>query len=289
MTDFPDTITWSRTVSSSKVGRFCLYLLVGLFGGVAALPVLFFLLSIVTLIGVGNYRLLAVVVLFTLIGGPFSLLYLLPLLLDREQRPLLGGVLDRAGYDRLGKPQLAASAIFGALILVGLFLVHPLIMGIIFIGGTLVSTVGMNISAPEGKINTDTQTFHINGQTFNLDGLKTLYVHKLGDLAILRPSFINETVVVTSPVFVSIPWEVYEEAKPVFKSSMESQSEPSNPPERGERIALGIFGGGALSGAIGLGYLGFQQGGDGAVVLYWAASLVGLFGLVFLVLAFRTP
>ncbi|QCS44047.1 hypothetical protein [Natrinema versiforme] len=115
MVDRPSAVTWSRSASASTAGRLCRYVQVGFFGGLAVLVAGFVVMGVVLSVASGAYEGLAVFALLLLIGGPFSLLYLLPLLEDRTAQSAVGDWMVRAGYDRLSLSRLATSVLVGAL------------------------------------------------------------------------------------------------------------------------------------------------------------------------------
>ncbi|MDS0475945.1 hypothetical protein [Natrinema sp. 1APR25-10V2] len=90
MADRSDAITWTRRTSESTLGRVCQYLQVGFFGGMALLVVALGVAALVLSAANGAYEQFALLVLVLLIGGPFSLLYLLPLVDDETARSSVG-------------------------------------------------------------------------------------------------------------------------------------------------------------------------------------------------------
>jgi len=104
MTDHSDAVTWSRSASASTLGRLCQYLQVGFFGGMTLLVVALGAAGLALSAVNGAYGRLALFVLLLLIGGPFSLLYLLPLVDDETVRSSIRTWADRTGYDRLRPP-----------------------------------------------------------------------------------------------------------------------------------------------------------------------------------------
>lgn len=82
-----DVVEWSYDPTASRTHRLVLYGLLGLLGGFA----LHVLVTIIAIAGAraldGDYSLVLLVGLLGLVGGPFSLLYLWPMLTDPDQRP----------------------------------------------------------------------------------------------------------------------------------------------------------------------------------------------------------
>jgi len=106
-------MTWSGDASASTVGRLCLYLQGGFFGGLALLLAALIALVALRSVRTGEYGTLALVSLLALVGGPFSLLYLLPVVTDAEARRSLSAELP--DYDRLGRSAMVLAAILGAI------------------------------------------------------------------------------------------------------------------------------------------------------------------------------
>jgi len=76
--------SWSGDAAASRLGRLCLYAQVAFFGGLALVVAAAFALFALRSVQTGAYGQLALVALLALVGGPYSLLYLLPLLTDDD-------------------------------------------------------------------------------------------------------------------------------------------------------------------------------------------------------------
>ncbi len=100
MRERSDAITWTRRASESTRGRFCQYLQVGFFGGMTLLVVTLGVAALVLSAANGAYGRLGLLVLLLLIGGPFSSLYLLPLVDDETGRSSVGADPGTTGSGR---------------------------------------------------------------------------------------------------------------------------------------------------------------------------------------------
>lgn len=289
MTERPDAITWSRPASASTPGRLCCYLQVGFFGGLALL-VIGFGVAVVVLSAVrGAYGQLALLVLLLFIGGPFSVLYLLPVIADRDVRSSIRERADRTGYGRLSASRAVVSALAGAGAIVGSVAVSPLLLLALFFAVPVGTSVCTGLIASAGTIDPETGTVRVNERSFDLEELVDVRAHRVPVVGtvVLRPSYATKTRGVTAPGYVSMPQGAYEAAKPLFEAAVERETEPANGPSRSERIVLVLFAGGALAGAIGAVFLGLERGGDALVILSYVAFVAGCFAVGFLALAAR--
>ncbi|MGQ3412596.1 hypothetical protein ACT4ML_10095 [Natrinema sp. LN54] len=290
MVDRPSAVTWSRSASASTAGRLCRYVQVGFFGGLAVLVAGFVIMGVVLSVASGAYEGVAVFALLLLIGGPFSLLYLLPLLEDRTTRSAVRNWLVRAGYDRLSLSRLATSVLVGAVAIIGVIATVPKVL----LAGFVVIPVGTGtvtwLLTSRGQIDPETGTVRVNGQSFTLEELAAVRAFRISavETVVLRPSYATKTRGVTAPPSVVMPRDAYENAKPPFDAATR-ETESTDQQSRVERVVLVVFGVGALAGAVGATSLGLERGGDALVILLYVALLAGCFGVVFLALAVRRP
>lgn len=290
MTDGSDAITWTRRASESALGRCCQYLQVGFFGGTALLVVVLGVAVLGLSAANGSYGQLALLVLFVLIGGPFSLLYVLPLVDDETARSSVRAWAVRAGYDRLRPLPAAVTGLAGAIAIVGSVAASPLALLATFLSIPVGTSIGMQLVNSRGEIDPDAGTVRVNDQSFDLEELAAVRVYRVPavETVVLRPSYATKTRGVTAPGYVSMPRDVYEEARPLLEAAA-SGTERTTRQSRTERVVLVVFGVGALVGAVGAAFLGFERGGDARVVLAYVALLAGCFGIGFLALAAREP
>ncbi|WP_254522065.1 hypothetical protein [Natrinema caseinilyticum] len=290
MTDRPDAVTWSRRASASTVGRCCLYLQVGFVGGITLLVIVLVVAALGLTAVDGAYGQLALLVLFLLIGGPFSLLYVLPLVDDDTARSSIRTWTDRAGYDRLRPLPAAVSVLAGAVTIVGSGAVSPVALLALFLSILAGTSIGTQLVTSWGEIDPEAGTVRVNDQSFGLEELAAVGVHRLPGTGtvVLRLSYATKTRGVTAPGYVSMPRDVYEEARPLLEAATRG-TQPTSRQSRIERVLLVVFGVGALVGAVGAAVLGFERGGDARVILSYVALLAGCFGVGFLALAAPEP
>ncbi|MFB1063344.1 hypothetical protein [Natrinema sp. H-ect4] len=290
MTDHSDAVTWSRSASASTLGRLCQYLQVGFFGGMTLLVVALGAAGLALSAVNGAYGRLALFVLLLLIGGPFSLLYLLPLVDDETVRSSIRTWADRTGYDRLRPLPAAVSVLVGAVVIVGSVAVSPVALLALFLVVPVGTSIGMQMVNSRGEIDPVVGTVRVNDQSFDLEELAAVSVRRVPGTGtvVLRPSYATKTRGVTAPGYVSMPRDVYEEARPLLEAAA-SETERTIRQSRSERVVLVVFGVGTLVGAVGAAFLGFERGGDARVILSYIALLVGCFGIAFLALAAREP
>ncbi|WP_408959787.1 hypothetical protein [Natrinema sp. 74] len=279
-----DTITWSYRASESRQGRFFLYLQIALIGGVVSLLIYLLLLATAATTDVGESQTLILFVLAILIGGPVSILYLLSSISNSGRDASFSRQFGLTSYNRLSIGWVVISSVFGAVISISSFFTHPLLILIVFVGGPVVAFGGVGLFESQGKINTKTGTFRVGSQSYAIEDINEFSVYEWDEFAFLRLSFANEIAWITTPLIIPIPADIYKKIEPVLVAAQENKTEPVNPSSSVERIILAVFGVGALIGAIGLVYMGTQEGG---AVLYWLASLVGVLALVFLVMSIR--
>lgn len=290
MVDHPSAVTWSRNASASRAGRLCRYVQAGFFGGLAVLVAVFCIAAVALSVTSGAAGRLAVFALLLLIGGPFSLLYLLPLLEDRTARSGVRDWLERAGYDRLSVSRLATSVLVGAVAIGGVIATVPTVLLAAFVVVPFGTGIVTWLLTSRGRIDPETGTVRVNGRSFTLEELAAVRVFHVPavETVVLRLSYATKTRGVTAPSSVLLPREAYQNAKPLFDAATR-ETESTSQQSRAERVLLAVFGVGTLAGAVGAVFLGLEQGGDALVILSYAALLAGCFGVVFLALAVRRP
>lgn len=290
MTTRSEVISWDRRASDSRLGRCCQYLQVGFFGGMTLLLVAVTVGALVLSAVGGASRQLLLLVLLLLIGGPFSLLYLLPLVDDETARSSVRNWAERAGYDRL-RPLPVAVSVLAVAVSFGIAgTVSPVALFALFFAVPAGTSIAANLVDSRGEIDPEAGTVRVNGQSVDLEELAAVRVRTVPgtDVVFLRPSYASKTRGVTAPGYFTMPRDVYEEARPLFEAAA-SETERKRRPSRFERAILAVFGVGALAGAAGAAALGLERGGDAFVMLSYIALLGVCFGVGFLALAVRNP
>lgn len=125
-----DSIEWRTDAASSRPLRAIVYAEVGLFGGGMLLVVVGTAFLGAWMAVSGEHTYLAYFVLLALIGGPFSLLYLWPMIADGDQRPPLSALFaDEPLAERYAaaftRRRLLAVVLGGTGTLAVLFLLTP--------------------------------------------------------------------------------------------------------------------------------------------------------------------
>lgn len=217
-------------------------------------------------------KLLAVVLL--LVGGPASLLYLLPMARDPAQRPPLVPVRTDADLD--GR-RLGVGALGGAVLLVGLAWVAP-VAAVALFGLAVAGLFCYGVCASRGELDGETRTLHSNERDWDLSRLSGVASWRLGPVAVVRLRSTGPGSFGTVPALVVLPASVHDDARAVLDRVAEEPTEASRSGNAAVRIAatamalvlLGV--GGAVAWAFGpLGW--------------YVLALCGLFGAVLLFVA----
>jgi hypothetical protein len=211
-------IEWSHDPTDSRVGMACAYVTVGIFVGLVLFAVSMFALAVAFAVAGGNLLALAFVVLLALVGGPFSLLYLWPLLRHPEQRP---PTPDWLAEFRLRWVLLAS--LFGALA-IALFTPPGFFFAPIVIG--FVSMVGLALFTGEGEIDTETRTVrHGYSTEIELDGLTGVRRFRVAGIVLSWLSFPRGR----PPRLLVLPAETDRAARPVFEAAVAQPTEARSP------------------------------------------------------------
>lgn len=270
-------ITWSGDASASTVGRLCLYVQVGFFGGLALLLAALVGLLAVRSVRTGEYGVLALVALLALVGGPFSLLYLLPVVTDPDARHALSEDLPR--YHRIDRWKLALAAVLGAggilaavyagswLVLVTVLLVPMVSFGV---AGTLDA---------DGALDAAAGTLVVGDAETDLDAVAEVRRIDLGSHAVLWLSCAGPNDL-GSPRLVVVPRSVADAAVAAVPEDLGASEDPRPAAERAALVgtAAVFLGLAAVLVAVG-------RGTENAAALYAFAAMPGSVGALLLYLA----
>jgi hypothetical protein len=225
---------------------------------------------------------LALVVLLALVGGPFSLLYLWPMLSDPDQRPSL----DQFGWLatlRRGPGVLAAAlgavAFPFALLAVGyLPPIGPLLL-VLFLPVVLVGLFDV-----EGSIDRATGTLRVNGQTVDTALLAGVSAGRLGPVALVRLRYESGTSRVGKPWVFAVPASVAEEVREALSDGVASTPADAEGGSRDrDPIATVVLAGtGLLCFAVGIVAVATVE----PTVRPAVAGVTGLLGGIFLLAAY---
>jgi len=275
----PDTaeVAWSGDASASTVGRLCLYLQVGLFGGLALL-----LASLIGLLGVrsirtGEYGVLALVALLALVGGPFSVLYLLPVVTDPDARRSLSE--DLPEYHRLDRWKLVLAAVLGAAgILAAVYAGSWLTLGALLLVPTVSFGVAGTLDA-DGALDAAAGTLVVQDREVDLDAVADHRRIDVGGHAVLWLSHAGPNEL-DRPRLLVVPRSVADAAVAAIPETTGASGEHRPPAERAALIgtALVFLGLAAVLVAVG-------RGTENAAALYAFAAMPGSVGALLVYLA----
>jgi len=234
------TEPWLRWLM--RVGGAVLYgtALLVVAGGVAAV-------GAVALEGSTTVRLLVVVL--ALVGGPVSLLYLLPVLGDAEQRRPLS-----LGESALDRRERVVAAICGAAAVTVTFVVDPRLAGGLLLVG-LASWLLAAVCASRGHLDTETATVTTRYREWDLDGVTGFDTRRVGPLAVITFDAAGSGSTGRLPTFLLVPRAVepdISQALDAMTAGDRGEREPAREPNRLVRAVATLFAALAGAGAVGV-------------------------------------
>ncbi len=270
-------VTWSLGSGNSRMVRGFCYLQIAVFGGMA----LVIAGSIVGLFALtlwsGNYRVLGLLVLLTLVGGPFSLLYLLPLLTDPEQRPPMPETWRE--FRRLSVGGTVVAATLGAVALVAAFAVgSPVLLASMFVVLLAAFAAGKWLTS-DGVLDPDVGSLTYANSEIDIDAITDVRQRDIGGYAVVT---LSHDAGVGMPRWLVLPGTVADEVVPVLDRTAED-AEAADTQSLAATAALVALGLGTIAGGAGLAVLG--RNADKPVALYWIAAWVVAVGCLFLWIA----
>jgi len=277
MTGESAEMTWSGDAAASPMGRLCLYLQVAFFGGLALL--LAALVGVVTVRSVrtGEYGVLALVALLALVGGPFSLLYLLPVVTDADARRSLSEDLPR--YHRLARWKLALAAVLGAAgILAAVYAGSWAILGAFLLVPAVSFGVAGTLDA-DGELDAAAGTLVVQNREADLDAVADHRRIDVGDHAALLLSYAGPNDL-DRPRLVVVPRSVADAAVAAVPENSTSDVTARPAAERAALVGTAAVFLGLAAVLVVLG-----AGSENAVALYAFAAMPGLIGALLLYLA----
>jgi len=272
-----DRIEWAYTAATSRFVRAATYAGFGLLGGLAVIAVVGGVALVVGLAVAGNLAALALVGLLLLVGGPYSLLYLAPMLTDPAQRPPLPA---DSPLVMLSARRLALASVAAGVVLVASGLVAPWLPIAVFVVGVLVLLPVVAALTTEGAADPDAGTLTVNGREVALADLQGVRRARLGAVVLAWLSYGRGTATGV-PRFVAVPRPVWAELAPALRAGVRTETESDDGLSRQVRTVLVGIGLGTLALAVGAGFLAVTRHGAGAVFGYAAAFAV-VFGALFL-------
>jgi hypothetical protein len=270
----PATVSWRYDYSTEPWLRWLvragMAAVFGVYAGMLALGAL----GLVLVFFVGSTEVRLLVVVLALIGGPFSLLYLLPMLTDRSQRnlPFSGREPTIPGRERVlagivGGPTLAAALVIDQRLAGGLFAV-----------GFLAGAVGVACST-HGEIDPESGTASNDYREWDLSRVTDYSTRRIGPLVVVSLSASGPGSFGAVPSWLLVPATVADDATAALDEILDTtEDDPARDPNPAVRAVAGSFAVLLVIGAVALTRLGGPVG-------WWAAAVTGLFAVVFLVVA----
>ncbi|KYH26552.1 hypothetical protein HAPAU_16510 [Halalkalicoccus paucihalophilus] len=272
-----EPVEWRTDAASSRGLRALVYVVVGLFGGGMLLVfcgVAFFGVSLA--LG-GEYTYLAYVALLALIGGPLSLLYLLPMLTDRDQRPPLAALIaDEAIAERYAaaftRRRLLGAVIGGALVILVALSLNPRALFVLVVGALFLLPLASGVVS-WGQVNPEERTLTHRYRTISLPRVDRLRRVDVGGVSLCWLSYRPGAGDVTSPRLLAASPEAADATERVL-ATVDTETGEEYEPDRAVQLALGFL---ALCflGLAGAVFLA-EPGTGGDPVLEW--YIVGGFG-----------
>jgi hypothetical protein len=275
----PEPVAWRYDATSQPRLRVLFLAGVGLVYGVPLLVVG----SAVVLLGFtlwyGSWELRLLVGLFALVGGPASLLYLLPMLRDPDQRPTFyPESVERPGSVRT---RWAAGVVGAASLAVAWWVAVPLAAGLVAVAA--LAGLGYVLAATRGHVDPDAATLRLGPREFDLSPVTGYRTRRIGPLALVtlsvptRPGRFGGV-----PARFVVPSDRRGDVTAALDAvvdaneAQDTAGRDSNPVVRGVAATLALLFVGAGVGGVVL---------VGAGVGWYVAALCWLFAVVFLVVA----
>lgn len=281
-----DVVAWEITATDTRFGRLCGYALVGVLGAFALAALLAFAVAVAAAVASGDSGTLFVAVVLLLVGGPVSVVALVPFL-DADQRPddlWQSAPLDLGGLHPVA---VAASVLLAAGgIVVGLgsgaAFTPYVVVGVLF-----VAAMGLAIGGPRGRVDRDAGTLTVNGNANPLADLAAVRAVDVGGLVLVNTRFVARPGGRDAPFLFTIPRDAYDRVRDDLDAGVAADSTVEHSRSRTDRVVIIAAGIGSLALAAALVALGATSSVDGADVLYFVAGFPALFAVLFLALAAR--
>ncbi|WP_276257852.1 hypothetical protein [Haloglomus litoreum] len=273
------SVTWRHDATTERWLR-GLYLvgaalLHGVFGLAAAALLAVVGLALLT----GNTAVRLLVVVLVLVGGPASVLYLLPMLRDPDQRPRFYPEEMTVGL-ALSLRQRVALGLLGAAALAGPWLLDPRLTGLVAVGGVLAG-VTYAVATTRGTIDPERAVLDAGARVFDLDRVTGYRVRPLGPLTLVtlsipaRPGRLGR-----STTRLLVPTDRLDDVTAALDAIV-AEAAPETGRDPNPQVQL-------AAGALALLFLGIGAAAVatiGAGVGWYVAALCGLFGLLLLLVA----
>lgn len=274
-----EPVAWRYDATSQPWLRVLLLVGVGLLYGVPLLVVGSALVLLGFTVWYGSWVLRLLVGLFALVGGPASLLYLLPMLRDPAQRP----VFFPESVDRplSARARWGAGVVGAGVLLVAWWVAVPFAVGVAAVAA--LAGLGYVLAATRGHVDPETATLRLRARAFDLSPATEYRTRRLGPLGLVtlavptRPGrFGGVRTRFTVPVDALDAVTAALDAVVATNEGQATAGRDPNPVVRGVALALALL---------------FVGAGVGGVVLvgvgvgWYVAALCWLFAVVFLYVA----
>jgi len=221
--------------------------------------------AVAVLVG-GSPEVRLVVVVLALVGGPFSLLYLLPVLTDPDQRPHLAF----SGRERrVPVREWVVSGLVGAVVLGGAVWVDPRLAAALFVGGLLAGVVGV-LCSTRGTVDPETATAESGPREWDLSRVSGYTTRRVGPLVVVSFAAAGPGRFGTVPSRIVVPAAVADDVAAALDAIVaevhEDDGRDANPTVRAVAIALAVLsaGGGLAASTLG-GPVGWYVAATGVV------------------------
>lgn len=280
-------VEWHVDAASSRALRAIAYVEVGLFGGGMLLVLCGTAFLGVTMALGGQYTYLAYLVLLALVGGPLSLFYLWPMLVDSDQRPPLSAAFGNEEMAEryaaaFSRRTLFAAVLGGALVLFAAILLDPRLAGALVVGSILLVPVASGVVS-WGRVDPGEASLTHRDRTVSLSRVERVRRLDRGGIALCWLSYHPGSGDITSPRFLAAS----PEAAAIIEqtaAAVDPEIDAEYAPDRAVQAALGVL---ALC-SLGVAALVFvvEPGNGGDPVLRWyIAVCFGFFGFLFALVA----
>ena len=212
-------ITWRYDTGSSKILRGIAHGFVAGIGGLLGFAFAVVLLTLPENLPKLEFETILLVVLLFLVGGPFSLLYLWPMISDPDQRPNATAFTSKDGSIPWTKRSATVTALLGTVILGGLLLVDAtpnLVFSLIVV--SIFSPVVVSLFTTVGTISDNRLV--CNGNGVQLKQIKGMYSLQIGSAVVVWLTYTSGSGLLV-PRFITIPAEIVEDVTAKLEQGLE--------------------------------------------------------------------
>lgn len=273
------SVTWRYDATTQRWLRVLYLLAAALLHGVGVVVVVGGLTLLGVALWTGSTEIRVLVVLLALVGGPVSLLYLLPILRDPDQRPSFYPEEMTVGL-ALSVRQRVALGLVGGTALAGSLLLDPRLTAAVAGAGVL-AALTYGVTASRGTIDPERAVLDTGAREFELDRVTGYRSRRLGPLTLVTLSVPNRPGRLgRATTRVLVPSERLAEVEAALDAVV-AAADPEAGREPNPQVRI-VAGGLALL-FLGIGAAAVITIGTG--VGWYVAALCGLFGVLLLLVA----